>query len=378
VDATGFRVVQEALTNAARHAPGAPVSVRARATAGALDLAIVNGPVPRARRGLGGPGFGLVGMQERVTDAGGSLEVGPTPTGGYVVHAVLPWESPSGSGSSRPWSSGGLGRAASRWVDLAVPAGWLVALVIEALTSSHRAGPLVANVVVVATMALAAGLRRRRPVVFLAAVGVLALCLSDGLTGRGYGTLAGFYTVLVPTYCLGSWASRRTVTVALPAWAGVVTVAGLVQDASLGGLLGPLMAGGLATTVGMIVGSQRELNRRLAASYALARSESDRLEKLSADRERARLAEELHAPVAHLVKRMVDSAEAAIGLLDTGSSAVSDALAKIETDGREALMQMRLVLGALRSAASGVSSSYDAPGDAGRSARGTGALWLPA
>jgi signal transduction histidine kinase len=110
----------------------------------------------------------------------------------------------------------------------------------------------------------------------------------------------------------------------------------------------------------------------------LARSESDRLEKLSADRERARLAEELHAPVAQLVKRMVDSAEAATGLLDTGSSAVSDALAKIELDGREALMQMRLVLGALRSADAGVSPSYDAPGDARRSAGRSGALWLPA
>jgi signal transduction histidine kinase len=375
VDTTGFRVVQEALTNAARHAPGAPVSVRVRAVTDALDLTIVNGPVPRTRRGLGDPGFGLVGMQERVTDAGGSLVVGPTPTGGYVVHAVLPWESPPGAASTRPWTPD-LGRAASRWVDLAVSTGWLVALVSEALASSHRAGPLVANVAVVAAMALAAVLRRQRPVVFLAVVGLLALCLSDGLTGRGYGTLTGFYTVLVPTYCLGSWASRRTAAVALTAWAGVVTFAGLVQDSSLGGLVGPLMAGGLATAVGMVVGSQRELNRRLAASYASARSESERLEKLSADRERARLAEELHAPVAHLVKRMVDSAEAAIGLLDTGSSAVSGALAKIELDGREALMQMRLVLGALRSAASGASSSYDPSRDAGRSARETGALGL--
>lgn len=138
------------------------------------------------------------------------------------------------------------------------------------------------------------------------------------------------------------------------------------------------MAGGLATTVGMIVGSQRELNRRLATSRASASSESDRLGKLAADHERARLAEQLHAPVAHLVKRMVDSADSGIRLLDTGSPAVSDALAKIELDGREALTQMRLVLGALRSAASLVPPSHDGPGDAERSAQGAGTLRLPA
>jgi signal transduction histidine kinase len=380
VDATGFRVVQEALTNAARHAPGAAVTVRVRADARALDIAVVNGPVPHTRRRLGRPGFGVVGMRERVVGAGGWVDVGPTPTGGYAVHATLPWEVPPGSGSARTRSVPPLSGKVSPLLALAVPVGWLVALAADALTSTHRAGPLTLNLLVVAAMAISAVLRRRRPVAFLAVVGVLALCLTAGLTGRSYGTLTGLYSVLVPTYALGSWAPRRTAVVALAVWASIATVTGLVQHAPLGGLVGPLMAAAIATAVGMIARSQREVNTRLAAGYAAARSECQRLEKLAADRERARLAGQLHAPVAQIVTRMVDSADEAVGLLDAGHAHVSVVLERIENDGREALTQMRHVLGALRSASASAAAtpSYDAPGDPEQPASAADVLRLPA
>ncbi|MEB3365801.1 sensor histidine kinase [Saccharopolyspora mangrovi] len=82
-----YRVVQEALTNAAQHAPGAPVSVVVEAD-DELRVTVTNGPGEQPP--TAGPGYGLLGMRERVALAGGSLEVGPTADGGFRVAAVLP------------------------------------------------------------------------------------------------------------------------------------------------------------------------------------------------------------------------------------------------------------------------------------------------
>lgn len=131
---TAFRVVQEGLSNALRHAPGAPVSVAIRPVVGAdgrsgVEVSVVNGVAggrvignegavsSAAGEGVGAPedsnvpggpdvgggmgggddrlshlgaGFGLRGMRERVEGLGGTLAVGPTPDGGFAVTAVLP------------------------------------------------------------------------------------------------------------------------------------------------------------------------------------------------------------------------------------------------------------------------------------------------
>jgi signal transduction histidine kinase len=82
-----YRVVQEALTNARRHAPGAPVEVLLDYEPDALHI-IVSDRGPGASGGAGG--FGLVGMRERVEAVGGSVTIGDRPGGGFVVAAELP------------------------------------------------------------------------------------------------------------------------------------------------------------------------------------------------------------------------------------------------------------------------------------------------
>jgi len=90
-----YRIVQEALTNARKHAPGAPVSVRVSGSPGeGLTAEIRNGlPVRHGARAghIPGAGAGLIGLTERAGLAGGRLEHGPTPEGDYVVRAWLPW-----------------------------------------------------------------------------------------------------------------------------------------------------------------------------------------------------------------------------------------------------------------------------------------------
>lgn len=93
---TAYRVVQEGLTNARKHAGGAPVVVR---LSGAPDEGLVAeisnpAPVGVAVGGVSeipGAGSGLLGLRERATLAGGRLESGPTADGGYLLRAWLPW-----------------------------------------------------------------------------------------------------------------------------------------------------------------------------------------------------------------------------------------------------------------------------------------------
>ena len=89
-----YRIVQESLSNASQHAPGAAVTVSVDRSPRAVQLRVANGPGAAAIRPeharQGRPGHGLTGMRERVELLGGSLSVGPTPTGGFAVSAVLP------------------------------------------------------------------------------------------------------------------------------------------------------------------------------------------------------------------------------------------------------------------------------------------------
>jgi signal transduction histidine kinase len=93
VDRAVYRVVQESLTNAAKHAPGAAVAVRVVVTGSATEVEVVNeppaGPTPAAVSG----GHGLIGLDERVRLAGGALSAAPR-NGGFAVTATLPHHAP--------------------------------------------------------------------------------------------------------------------------------------------------------------------------------------------------------------------------------------------------------------------------------------------
>jgi signal transduction histidine kinase len=88
VELVAYRIVQEALTNARRHAPDAAVDVELDYGTDALQVLVRDngpGPAPDAR-----PGHGILGMRERATMLGGTLSTGAAPGGGYLVQAVLP------------------------------------------------------------------------------------------------------------------------------------------------------------------------------------------------------------------------------------------------------------------------------------------------
>jgi signal transduction histidine kinase len=97
VGTSAYRIVQEALTNAARHAAGYPVTLRMGAPNGSLEIDVFSaGPCPTGPASSGG-GHGLTTMRERAEAVGGVLEAGPAPAGepdGWSVRASLPLTPP--------------------------------------------------------------------------------------------------------------------------------------------------------------------------------------------------------------------------------------------------------------------------------------------
>ncbi|BDM67611.1 two-component sensor histidine kinase [Streptomyces nigrescens] len=113
VDLSAYRIVQEALANVVRHAPGAQtrVSVIPTADRTRLTVLIVNSAPPAALAPSAplettGTGHGLVGMRERVRLVDGSLDTGPLPDGGFRVAAQLPLAAAPGSPSTGTAASG--------------------------------------------------------------------------------------------------------------------------------------------------------------------------------------------------------------------------------------------------------------------------------
>ncbi|MGZ2357246.1 sensor histidine kinase [Streptomyces sp. 372A] len=97
VDLSAYRIVQEALANVVRHAPGARTRISVTSDGGQLTVLVVNAPPeqPGSPLETAGTGHGLIGMRERVRLTGGSLDAGPLPDGGFRVAARLPL-SPAG------------------------------------------------------------------------------------------------------------------------------------------------------------------------------------------------------------------------------------------------------------------------------------------
>jgi signal transduction histidine kinase len=92
VELSAYRIVQEALSNALRHAPGASARVEIGYVLGGLGLRIVNGPASQGApaRSAHGAGHGITGMRERVSMLNGEMTTGETDDGGYEVTVFLP------------------------------------------------------------------------------------------------------------------------------------------------------------------------------------------------------------------------------------------------------------------------------------------------
>ncbi|MCK9869594.1 histidine kinase [Nocardiopsis dassonvillei] len=97
VQRTAYRIVQEGLTNAAKHAPGAAVTLLLHYADRQLEVEVANAPARGPAAPMPRSGFGLTGLHERVVLSGGSLSAGACPDGGWRLRAIVRTDDPSGT-----------------------------------------------------------------------------------------------------------------------------------------------------------------------------------------------------------------------------------------------------------------------------------------
>jgi signal transduction histidine kinase len=353
VDLTAFRVVQEALTNTIKHAGPTRTTVVVTYSDRALELEITDaGRVPgRAHESSAPGGNGLAGMRERVTLYGGELRTGTDHRGGFRVSARIPLDEIAAQRDA------GLGKRSRirhgqqrRWFDPALAAVLLAVSETELFLVLHR-GPLLRDALLLAGLAVPIAWRRRAPLGVACAVMIVLIGCSVGTNSVLNVVQSPIFDGLILPYTVAAYASSRA-----RAWVGLgVCLAGpeLAVLIAGGGVGSSEIAIGLCAAswvTGRALRAHRERAEELSRTAERIASEREDRERLAVVDERTRIARELQAAVARSVSTMVVQSHAAERLLDTHRAQADDAMAAIERTGREALDEMRRILGVLREA----------------------------
>jgi signal transduction histidine kinase len=305
-----------------------------------------------------GAGQGLIGIRERIELHGGEMLSGTTSSGGFALRARLPLfalPASTDSDDAVPASTEDAGPAL--WqrfrtrVDGVISLAWLVPLEIEAVTSTHRTGPMAVGVAVVAGMALAGLIRRRAPISFLVTAGALSLVLSGGIASPQHASVVNAYIVVFGAYTVAAYCPQPRALAGLAFLLAGAIVTTVVHHAAAGVALGGCLLACAAWITGRIVRNQRQIIADLATATARLSAERDSRALMARAAERVRIARDLQAIVARLVVTMVVQAESAEDQLAHDPVRAVEAIAGIEHMGRGALVQLRQILGVLRNRA---------------------------
>ncbi|HZU74810.1 MAG TPA: histidine kinase [Acidimicrobiales bacterium] len=352
---TVYRVAQEALTNVIKHAASAPVHVVLRFGEREVALEVRDHGPTLVTGHKGHSGHGLVGMRERVSLYGGDLYAG-SGAGGFVVRAAIPVDgreltpSPLARPEPRPGT-------ADTPTSPPLPHPWLdpvLALAffgLTGVTTLVRVGswPVrVRDIVALAVMTAACGWRRSRPLWSAVIAVAPAFALSSQMAPRN-SIATALYLGLIPAYSVAAWGSRRV------AWLGLcllLSASALAQvflhHVSASNYSGPMFTISVAWACGRAVSTRRLDSLRLERTAMRLNAEHDVWAELAVAGERSRIARELHTIVAHSVSAMVVQSEVARSQLDRDLTAADEAFEQIVVTGRQALDEMRRVLGVLR------------------------------
>ena len=313
LDLVTYRLAQEALTNAIKHAGPARAEVHLRVDADELELIVrdTGRPPPHGRGRDDGSGHGLVGMRERVALYGGELRAGARTEGGFQVHARLPLNG-NLSARQRPTVSPPPDRSMADttrgagahwpWLDLLLAGVLLAVFESELIVSGHRHGPFVVNVIVVAGLAFAAVWRRRLPLLFAVVVGALAVVMHAFLVPTQDLPLVAAYFLLIVPYTVAAWADRRR------AWIGLLLLLGgmalsavAARHSDFWDFVGAALILIAAWCSGRFIQARRKVNSELQRTAGRLVAEREDRARLAVAGERSRIARELHAVVARTV-----------------------------------------------------------------------------
>jgi signal transduction histidine kinase len=231
------------------------------------------------------------------------------------------------------------------WPDAALAAAVCAELTLEILLTSELRGPLAANLVAAIALGAPLAWRRVAPLATVAAIGAVGVLMAALLTHPPdlFGTFAA---LAIAAFSVAAHEPRRRALAGIGVVLAVVIAVSIVTGDM--DVLFPLVIFGGVWVIGRVTRGRAKLTAELAARTRQIERERTERERDAVVRERARIARELHDVVAHSVSVMVVQAGAARRVLDLDPEASIGALGAVETTGREALTEMRRLLGILR------------------------------
>ena len=410
---TAYRILQEALTNVRKHAaPASDVLIEEQWLTDGLCLSIDDQPLDHATTNSDSPpqmdrpehsGFGLLGMRERLTSLGGSLQADPKPEGGYHLQACIPFAAPpksdpeAGIHANRQtqWSLRSIVSTLFVWfqrhpltADLGLVIGVILvenpgqALAIAPVTPQYDPGRP-ARIIATLAITLPLIVRRVRPGIcaaIVAAVAALLLLFSPWLPEAAVLSPIAVYSAMV----YGKSTTRRWVPFAvitdMVLWAvrcavnnqGCPTILSYVTEgpaeasfsASHLALFIVMAAPALICLLTILIASRR----RTRGSVLLLQQERERAlnqtlqesQALAANQERELIGATMQVEVAATLNTVIASTSKAIAQLndyqvkevDPPPEQVAQAFGDIATQGRQALARMRQLLTVLRHSSS--------------------------
>lgn len=243
-------------------------------------------------------------------------------------------------------------RPADGWLDVALAAVLLVACEAEVVTDTvgdhgHDHWPLAATVLVVVGLTAPLAWRRRKPlaslVVVMSSVPLLMVALADIKTVN-FPQLVLF----IPPYSLAAYSARRPALLGLAYTGLVLVVNNLLAPSGATSWVFGVAACGAPWGVGRILRARRETAAELKHTAEMLAAEQGGRELLAIAEQRTRIALELQTLIAHSVSAMIVQTQTAQRLLDDHPDEADVAMATIEDAGRQALAEMRRILGVLR------------------------------
>jgi signal transduction histidine kinase len=218
---------------------------------------------------------------------------------------------------------------------------------VEVAAAPDRHGPLAVNLAVAVAYAAPLALRRRAPLAALAVALAGVLAMTFTLTSVE-SLFVPYVTALALVYAAGahrdgreSYASLVLIVAALPA------IVSTFSHAIFGDFFFPALIGAFAWVAGRIVRARTRLTVELHEAAAQLAEANEEEQRLAAVDERRRIAREMHDLVAHSISVMVVQAGGARRILDRDPTRALEAATRIERTGREALTEMRHLLGML-------------------------------
>jgi signal transduction histidine kinase len=357
LDVTAYRVIQDALGAALEHGGAGRAEVWLRFAPDTLEILVRDdGPANEARP--------LMGIRERVVLHGGRLSAIPRRSGGHAVRATLPLDGrtvpvePDADepcvvaraetqrrrvAAARPW----------QWLrrhdvtDALIAAAFVVTGLVEILISPDRSGAVVLNAAVALGYTLPLLWRRRAPLTATAVVVAAIFTMAFALTPVE-DLFVPFVAMLACAYACGAHREGVPAVVGLVlATVSLIAIVTTMDDRIVGDYVFPPLIGVVAWLAGRAVRTRTRLTAELHETAARLAEASDDERRVAVVDERRRIAREMHDLVAHSMSVMVVQAGGARRILDRDPARALEAATMIERTGREALAEMRHLLGVL-------------------------------